>query len=210
MEINRKEFAASNPGNLEVSLVKYFLCFPLWPSVFVLCCLAGAVVVALWPSSWTGGIALAPILLAWAQWGATKNSFRKGCVCAGVVVSTDPYLIAVLSNLRFSPDVPERNVIKILPQPLARMTGGPPDPETRLATIAMFQMSPTEQDKASGYFIDFHPKVVNCVTYNQKDIDRVLGSIPVEEWNDLDCGLKEVPRPYQPGLYPRKGDERKN
>src|SRR5262245_2040561 len=108
MENDGQGFAASNPGNLKISLMKYLFCFPLMPFVGVLCCLVGCLLALLiytfWSFSWSGplaaGLAFGPITLTWIQWSVMKDWFRKGCVCPAVVVSTDPYLIAVHASLR--------------------------------------------------------------------------------------------------------------
>ena len=42
---------------------------------------------------------------------------------------------------------------------------------------------------------------MECVTRNVNEINRIMDSIPEEEWMDLDDGLRQVAQPYKPGLY---------
>lgn len=123
----------------------------------------------------------------------TRESFLHGCVNAGVVVCTKPPLVAVSTDLTIG-KVPQR-VIKILPQPLKWIKNSKLQVGMRLATIALY-----EGNGQKGYWDDFHPVVVDCVTGNQKDIQRVLHSIPDWEWEDLDEGLKYI-KTTKPGLY---------
>ncbi|MDX2212629.1 MAG: DUF3239 domain-containing protein [Oculatellaceae cyanobacterium bins.114] len=121
-----------------------------------------------------------------------RERFLYGCVNPGIVVALKPPLVAVFTDLTTT-DIP-CHVIKILPQPLRWTNLENLSIGTRLATIAGYQ-----GDAQQGHWDNFHPVVVNCVTNNQTDIDRVFQNIPDWEWLELKLGLAQVPK--QPGLY---------
>src|SRR5437667_6358329 len=75
----------------------------------------------------------------------------------GVVLSHAPDLIAVHADLStgFSP----YPVVKVLPHPLRRMTGGRPLIGTRLATIASYRSG-----RRTDRWADVKPVAVNCAT----------------------------------------------
>jgi hypothetical protein len=114
-----------------------------------------------------------------------RQQFLYGCVNPGVVVSSKPPVVAVLTDLTTS-KVPHYT-IKILPQPLKWMKNGVPPVGTRIATVALY-----EGNIKKGYWDDFHPIVIDCVTGNQNDIDRVFQSIPNREWQELAAGMEYI------------------
>jgi Protein of unknown function (DUF3239) len=125
-----------------------------------------------------------------------REHFSFGCVNPAIVVSQSPPLVAVATDLR-KWDEPYP-VIKILEQPLQTIPGGVPAIGTRLATVALYWAgAATQQD----HWADFTPIVVNCVTDDQTDIDRVFNSIQREDWQDLEAGLRRIEKRTQPGLY---------
>jgi hypothetical protein len=125
-----------------------------------------------------------------------REHFSFGCVNPAIVVSQSPPLVAVATDLR-KWDEPYP-VIKILEQPLHTISGGVPAIGTRLATVALYCAG---DDEYQDHWVDFNPIVVNCVTDNQTDIDRVFNSIQREDWQDLETGLRRVEKRTQPGLY---------
>ena len=122
-----------------------------------------------------------------------REHFIYGCTTPGVVISTKPVLVAVITDLRTRET--EYPVIKVLPQPLQWIKNGVPPVGTKLATIALYSGNPQKE-----HWDDFHPIVVNCVTGSQTDINRVFRSIPEQDWLELEIGLEQIPR--KPGLYP--------
>ncbi len=122
-----------------------------------------------------------------------REHFLYGCVNPGVVVALNPPLVAVFTDITTG-KVPH-HTIKILPQPLKWMKKGVPPVGTRLATVALY-----EGNLHAGRWNDFHPVVIDCVTGNQADIQRVLQNIPDWEWEQLYIGLGYL-RTTKPGLY---------
>lgn len=123
-----------------------------------------------------------------------RNKFLYGCINPGTIVSIEPSLVAVFTDLTMD-DTKPRHVIKILPQPLEKISKGVPPIGTRLATVALY-----EGIVANHYWDDFHPQVINCVTNNKPDIERVMKTIPDWEWEQLEIGLNYIGK-TQPGLY---------
>jgi hypothetical protein len=123
-----------------------------------------------------------------------REQFSHGCTNPAVVVSERPYLIAVATGLGNTQDGPYYPVVKIVPQPLDKMTGGPPKIGLKLATIALYERGP-----AVDRWETFDPIVVNCVTSNEEDIQRVFDSIEPEAWENLDKDLKLIPNEYKAG-----------
>jgi hypothetical protein len=122
--------------------------------------------------------------------------FIAGCVNPSRVVSVDPPLVAALTDLTKGANPTKWNYIKVLRQPLSSMTGGPPQLGQQLSTIAYYEQSDNPE-----HWNDFHPTVVNCVTWKQLEIDRILTILPESEWRDLDAGLRQLPVPPPVGLY---------
>lgn len=123
-----------------------------------------------------------------------REHFIHGCVNPGIIIASKPPLVAVFTDL--TTGIEPHYVIKILPQPLRWINNGIPPVGTRLATVALYEGS-----SQKAYWNDFHPVVVNCVTDNQADIERVFQSIPEWEWKQIEVGLNYI-RTNKPGLYP--------
>ncbi len=186
---------ASNPGRTAVQWPVFARCFPRWFIIFPAAIL-GAVFLALTTGDtrlW--GIAVGAFVMSLLGIMRTQNQFNLGCVNPTQVVGKDPYLIAVYTDLTTGAET--YDVVKILEHPLQKMTGGPPRVGQRLSSVALYQ-----GDINKAHWDDFDPVVVNCVTASRADIDRTLNSIPADEWECLEEGLKQVPTPYKPGLYP--------
>jgi hypothetical protein len=197
-----REAMASNPGRVRVHYGHYFRCFPIYP--LVLACLALVFIPAalLWHwGFWAGFLAFLP--LNYLYWSGVRWQGLYGDVNPAVVLPTDSYLVAVYTNLSAQPGE-YWPAIKVVRQPLLRMTGGPPTPDTPLATVATYFGS----GKAS-HWDDFFPEVVNCLTTDAGVVARVQATILDDEWEQLEAGLKQVPTPYKPGLYKLspEGDE---
>ncbi len=186
--------AASNPGDLRVNYVRYFLAFPDRPLVLA-AVLLGALALAWWVHWGFWILAGLAALVNLFFWYGVRMHFRYGCVNPARVVATDPYLVAVVTDLNTGGGG-NWDVVKILRQPLGRMTGGPPALGDRLATVALYR-----GNVDASHWDDFFPKVVNCVTTDEAEIERVFRSLGPQEWKELDEGLRQVPRPYEPGLY---------
>lgn len=186
--------AASNPGMLRVSRWRWFKAFPKWPIIWHGLFLASLVlgIVVHW------SIFLPAAFFAYCcyfYWNRVKSQFIAGCVNPGQVVSVNPPLVAVLTNL--TKGGTDCNVIKVLRQPLSKMIDGEPSIGQRVATVAFYNSYNDELD----HWDDFDPVVVDCVAAEQADITRVLSSIESDDWQELADNLPQIPSPPVPGLY---------
>ena len=191
-EPGRNEAMASNPGKVRLHYWHYFRCYPTWPMIFGCLPLLFLAPALLWHwAFWTGFVLF--LVPNWLLWSRMKWRGLYGNADPAVVVATDPYLVAVLTDMGTTSE--GYPMVKILAQPLKRMTGGPPRKNTRLAAVALYG------GVASDHWIDFFPAVVNCLTTNKRVIAGVMASIPEKEWQALTEALNHVPKPYRPGLY---------
>jgi hypothetical protein len=67
------------------------------------------------------------------------------------------------------------------------MTGGPPAVGARLAAVALFHGNPS-----APHWNDCEPLAVACATSDPAEIERLLQSIPPNEWEQLERGLPQV------------------
>ncbi|WP_230655636.1 DUF3239 domain-containing protein [Psychrobacter sp. I-STPA10] len=121
-----------------------------------------------------------------------KEHFYYGDSNGGIVLATNPILVAVYTNL--SKGFGYYPVIKIIECPtLKDLNIG-----DRIATVALYQASTNQQ---LPHWINFEPLPVNYVSNNQEDIDKALLSYDATYWSRLEQGIPQVPKPYQAGLY---------
>ncbi|WP_254513317.1 DUF3239 domain-containing protein [Anatilimnocola floriformis] len=187
--------AASNPGMLRMSMLKYLMSFPKWPIIWMSLLLISLLLGYFTCFGWI--MAVLFLVMNIGYWRVTRNKFVAGCINPGVVVSLDPPLVAVLTNLNKGGSDTDWNYIRILNQPLNSMTGGPPQIGQRLAAVALY----TPSDDACPHWEYFSPTVVNCVTWNAREIQRVQNSIEASDWDELSRGLKQLPQPPAEGLF---------
>lgn len=209
---------ASNPGRLKVQLWVYYRCFPRVPAA-VGACLIVCGAAAFWsPPAWViSGVLVGR--LAITDPARVKEHFWYGCINPALIVSHDPDLIAVYSDL--DAGAGPYPVVKVLPHPLKRMAGGRPAVGTRLATVALYagrirrpparlrsgaagqpDSTAAVESRLPPRWTDFHPLAVNCATADLAEIERVLASIGEREWEAMAAALPQIPTPPQPGLYP--------
>ena len=101
----------------------HFLCYPTATLIILglaLACVAGAILLH-W-SFWFGVALFAAAL--WLDISGSRWQALYGDVNPAIVVSTEPFLVAVSTDLTTGGD--SYPAIKVLRQPLQRMTGGPP------------------------------------------------------------------------------------
>jgi hypothetical protein len=186
--------AASNPGRLRINVLKHWMSFPLWPTLWLGLVLLSIVGVLL---HWVFFVVAVPFaVLLGLYWWIQRAKFISGCTNPAVVVSVSPPLVAVLTDLSLGQTGTRWFYIKVLEQPLDSMTGEGPNMGQRLATVATYR-----QGENSEHWSDFWPVAVNCVTWNVDDIAQVFSTLSSADWQQLDTALRQIPRPYSPGLY---------
>jgi hypothetical protein len=182
-----------------VNLVK-LLATGRWELWLALGCLPGGFIVSVLtglPIFVFAGV-LTGLYFFWSEYRTTKAKFMSGDVCPAVVVSERPWLVAVMADLNATGGL-RKSAVKILGQPLAKMSGGPAAVGMRLATAALYQGPPK-----GGAWRDFLPEVINCAVTDEAEIQRVMNSISEQEWQALDGFLARIPN-TAPGLYPMWG-----
>lgn len=172
-----RDMFSTNPGRLLINPIKYWYCFPFWPTILSIGALVFTYPAITVHYSWSGA-AFMFALAKFLYWLQIVDHFRCGCLCPAVVVSSERQLVAVYTDL--SAGYGSYPVVKVLCQPLRRMTGGVPSKGTRLAAIAFYS-----RGKNPEYFKMFDPKVVNCATTSQSKINSASRSIPDDEWEAL-------------------------
>jgi hypothetical protein len=156
---------------------QYWYCFPFWPTVLIIGSVTFSVPAVTVHYSWLA-VAVSFGLATMLYWVQIVDHFRCGRLCPAVVVSAESQLVAVYSNLTSGPD--SYPAVRIIRQPIRRMTGGVSPKGTRLAAVAMFPPG-----KGSDHSETFDPIIVNCATRNESTISRAMKSIPQDEWDAL-------------------------
>ena len=197
---------ASTPGRFRLDFRTWARCFPFRATAPLLpLLLFGIVAGALY---WTTGAPLqAALTLCFMGLIAGGPLIRppwqkcwRGNVNPAVVISVNPYLIAVSADMgRRTGDA--WPVIKILSQPLHRIHGPRPQIGDRLPTVSLY--SGTE---IGPHWRDFSPTAIACLTDNPTVVQEAMRRLEVNEfgpdhWQELEQNLARVPTPYKPGLY---------
>jgi hypothetical protein len=181
---------ASNPARLRLDWMKWIasrtdliilgalaICFGLWMTFFI--------------HPIPGLCILAAVSLAFFKFiSEVKGKFFKGDVCPGIVVSENPGLVGVLTNL--AADGGARPAIKIVRAPVKKISA---TIGTRVAAVAQYRPPVRE-----GAWSDFSPEVINFGVSDPAEIQRAFESISAEEWQALDETLARIQNP-SPGLY---------
>lgn len=186
--------SASIPGQVRIAWLKFISVYPTWPIVHFLVTVLGFGLMF-----YTLRLGL-PLLLVGGlflgQWfRGNRNHLLYGDICPAVVLSNESNLIAVWTDM--TKDLSDFHpAVRILSVPLDRCTGGRPPAKTRLAAVSLYGGN-NHPDRWTVLL----PILVACVTPSLKTIRRTLKQIPSENWQALKSGLRQVPRPFEPGLY---------
>jgi hypothetical protein len=171
---------ATNPAMLKLNAGPWLAANPSTIYVTLGFVLVGLVVIFF---KWLPGTAL----LVAALWNffkdirQAKQKFWGGDVCPAVVLSAQEGLVAAYTDLVAAGDRPYP-AIQIFKQPLHRFTTGAAHDGMRVATAA-FYFGNVREDA----WKNFQPEVINCVIHDPVEIERVLNSIPEEQWQMLDA-----------------------
>ncbi|MFY8073681.1 MAG: DUF3239 domain-containing protein [Pirellula sp.] len=187
---------ASNPGNLDVQYLRWFKSYPMWPLVwFSTLAIFTLLSIFLHWVFWIPAVLL--LVMNLLYWRRVSDHFHHGCANPGVVLSLEPMLIAVATDLTMGDG--QYPVIKIIEKKLASICGNPPKVGSIVPTVALYQPS-MKPDQT--HWADFDPRPVDCATSDLGEIKRVIESFTPEDLKELHSWIQQVPRPYQPGLYP--------
>lgn len=186
---------ATNPGQIDANLFCWFRHRPIWPILWA-GTLIGSIVLTFLVHWLFGLLVLFFVVANLFYWTRIKEQFRSGCACPGMVVSLNPTLIAVATDL--SQGIGQFPAIKIVKMSLSNVAGQLVQIGTRVPTVAGYQKS---IDASLPHWSDFYPEPVDFVTDDPDEVARVLASFSNDDWRELDDWLKQVPQPYQRGLY---------
>jgi len=131
------------------------------------------------------------------RFAGVQRHFRNGCLCPGKVVSVEPYLVAVYTDMRCGKD--SWPVVKIVKQPLQRSRGPRKQIGDRVPTVALYH---GKYQKL--HWNDFSPIAVCCVTDDPREVATAIeriGSDTDDGWRKLDRFLEQAPTPFEPGLH---------
>ncbi|WP_145244988.1 hypothetical protein [Aeoliella mucimassa] len=190
---------ASHPGNIKVNYLRWVLHQPKWPCLFTLGEVACLGLLA-W-ASWWWWILLLPIALLMTlvnvfYWWRLSNHFQFGCANVGQVVSLEPTLLAVDTDLSHGEgDYP---VIKIIEISIDRSGGKPLEIGMHVPTVSLYA-PPPEPD--APHWANFFPLPADYVCGKPEQIEQLLARLDRDDYENLDKWLKSVPQPYKPGLY---------
>ncbi|MGB0432449.1 MAG: DUF3239 domain-containing protein [Bacteroidia bacterium] len=182
---------ASNPGNailnpfiwIKHDAKRVLLLFAL---------LAFSIVLLVIKSVWFGILAFILLAVNVFYWLRKKEHFKSGDSNGGLVVSVNPTLVAVATDLtKGFGDYP---VIKILEfKTLKNVSIG-----ERIATVALYKPS---EDESLPHWLDFEPLPLSFATTNPLVIKSALDSYSLEHWANIEQKLTALQKPYSVGLY---------
>ncbi|WHI50169.1 DUF3239 domain-containing protein [Microbulbifer sp. MLAF003] len=115
----------------------------------------------------------------------------------GLVISTEPPLMAVYSNMtkygEFYPAIKIESFKNLSKHPVG----------ARIATASIY----TEENEENDYWDDFHPIPVEYGTKEKEEIESALSLYSIEQWRYLERGLSELGKCKKEGLYRIMADE---
>lgn len=193
---------ASNPGDVHVKFIHWaFRNIKVrWLLILLLWSIGSAFRVHL-------GLLVIPLFLAWIvrkRWLEHSEYFQFGCVCPAVIVSTQPLLMAVHTNLEREIEYPAIKVIDIAQfgGNLLNIGKGKFSIGDRLPTISVY----VDDDTVSTHWIDFYPHPVALATGDRLLIAQRLESIDEEDWDKLEQWIAQN-NSFSEGLYPLDNNE---
>ncbi len=169
------EAHATNPGRLRPDWGQLLRNAPIvWqaPLVFIVAGILGGWLL----NPWLFCLAPAGLYCAWDDYRNITRLLLSGDVCPTLILGENPGRVAVLTNL--SATGGSYPVLRIFPEPLSKLAGGPHRRGDRLASVA-FYAGPIDQN---GNWKALNPSVINRFVSNPEQIQRAVSSIPEETW----------------------------
>lgn len=191
--------AASNPGKFQASILQYAKAYPKWPFVWF-----GGLAISLLLCIATLWFLIVAAFFAFSSWfycSRLKSQFVAGCVNPGIIVSLQPPLVAIYTDLTKGGN--EFPVVKLEAHPIHRMSTGAAEKGQKVTTVAFYESMEDELE----HWTDFTPRLTACATTDRRVIQKQLKSIESEDWASLKSALSQVPKPWTAGLYRHYPDE---
>jgi len=139
---------------------------------------------------------LAMLIMNGLYWLRVCEHFRSGCANPGMVVSLNPMLIAVHTDL--TKGYGSYPAIKIFRKNLSTIAGQVPQVGSRVATVALYSPGMNEN---SPHWANFDPRPVDCATENIAVIHGVMSTFSFEDWQELSHAVSQMRQPFRCGLY---------
>jgi len=139
---------------------------------------------------------LVPIIAFMIYMYGSLRHFMRGDGNPGVVVSLDPTLIAVATDLNNS-SLEHYPVVKVVQTKLKRSRGEELKTGSIVGTVAQYSAAAAKAD----HFADFDPVPADLATGNEGDLSSLLASFDKNHYQQLVASVSRLPQPYQPGLF---------
>ncbi|MEP3479265.1 MAG: DUF3239 domain-containing protein [Fuerstiella sp.] len=191
--------AASNPGKFKASILQYSKAYPKWPMIWFGGLFASIIMCIVTP--WFLIVAAFFAVSTWFYCNRLKTQFVAGCVNPGIIVSTQPPLVAVYTDLTKGGS--EFPVVKIEAHPIRRMSTGAAEKGQKVTTVAFYESMEDELE----HWTNFTPRLTACATSDRRVIQKQLKSIESDDWASLKDALSQVPKPLTAGLYRHYPDD---
>ena len=168
---------------------------PLLPIITLLLVVGPFIASIFYPAWWVWGLSVLGVLFWWL-WGlSAEQTARYGFPCAAKLIDEKVGLIAIYADLSASDGFyPAIKVIEI-PSWLVRLAGLTEG--DRVAMVALF----TNKDSSGNFWTDLTPELVQALTDDPGEAERVLARLPAEAWQFLDAGLRQLGWPLKPGVH---------
>ena len=184
------QFLASNPGLLSPNYFKVLTTFPGSAAIvfgFLLISFGGLFVHWLF---WLPFLLMLGIVVWYFR--SIKFHYTEGCITPARILSVDPPLVAVYSDLSISGK--SCHAVRLLRQPLHKL----PPHAAKPGPISSISLYFGLHRELGDHWCDILPVITNLATNNIQEINRVYSSIGQEEWQWLDWGLKQIPISQSP------------
>ena len=182
---------ASNPGNANLNPFIWFI--HDFKRILILNCLFGiSIFLTIKVSGWFSILVILLLVINGFYWLRKKEHFKSGDSNGGIVISINPTLVAVTTDL--TKGFGEFPVIKIISCSTLKNV----KINDKIATVALYSAS--ENDELP-HWIDFNPIPLSYATNDKATLENAINSYDLEQWDSIKSRLKEIKKPYKPGLY---------
>ena len=185
---------ATHPGKLAFNPIALMKIYPklLFVALLWLFFLLAAVSGIAW-TAWIFAIVIPmPLLFYWFK---LHIHFKMGDANPGIIISTHPTLMAVLTDL--SKGEGRYPAVAVTQVDFSKINKAAVKPGMQLATVSLYYNS----NDSAPHWSDFLPLPAQYATGNKKKIEELLDSFSQEEWSKLDQAIAQIPQPYKEGVY---------
>lgn len=180
--------------SIPLSRWRYARANPLLPIITSVLVVGPLIVGFFYPVWWVWSLSGLGLLFWWLWELGARQTAQYGFSCAAKFVDEKAGLIAIYANLStgdgFYPAIKVIAIPSWLAQ-LAQINEG-----NRVPVVALF----SNKDPSEDFWTDLAPELVQALTDNPHEAQRVLSRLPAEAWQLLDVGLRQLDQP-QPGVH---------